>query len=112
MKVTADQFKMGLVGYIDDELISKMQGWKKWALAAESATLVDRIVNALMSGKMLEHMVSSGYATEDGMVDVDVIYGNYSSAAKKYGPITETFPLIGSVTFSASDIDSIRRHMG
>lgn len=112
MKVTVIQFKMGLVGYIEAEMVSKMQGWRKWALAAEGATLVDRVVDALMSGKELEHMKAAGYVTEDGMVDVDAIHGNYSSVAKKYGPITETFPLIDAVTFSASDIDSIRRHMG
>ena len=112
MKVTVDQFKMGLVSYIDEEFVSKMQGFKKWALAAEGVTLVDRKINSLMSGEMLEHMKASGDISEDGMIDVDSLYGRYSSVARKYGSITETFPLIGPVTFSASDIDSIRRHMG
>lgn len=112
MRVTVDQFKMGLVGYIDEEFVSKMQGFKKWALAAEGVTLVDRKVNSLMSGEMLEHMKASGYISEDGMVDIDALHSRYSSVAKKYGSITESIPLLGAVTFTASDIDSIRRHMG
>lgn len=110
MKVTADQIKMAVVRYIDSEIANRLEGWRKWAVPVGAAALVNNKIDALGSGRNADMLMSLGYMTEDGLYDIDKIYEDFLSIAREKGSITETLPLIGAVTFSAQDIEILRRH--
>lgn len=111
MMVSVEQFKTGLASYIDSECVSKLQGFKKLIVAAEGAALIEVKMRGLLSGENHEYLRMRGYVADDGMIDADAIYNQYRTVAEKYGPITENISFLGPVTFSASDIDSIYRHI-
>lgn len=106
MKVTQQQLLEGLARYIDGEFVGKLQGLRKWAVALASAPLV------LEAGNMIERnramLASAGYLTEDGMVDLDRLFGDAMAIAQRTGSVTEHIPMVGDVTFTASDIEALR----
>jgi hypothetical protein len=108
MMVTVDQVKQGIARYIDAEFTSRLQGMKKWLVPIAAAAVVNAKIDALAStGRPM--LIASGYMSEDGMVDIDRLYSDLVSVARRQGSVTENFPILGDVTFSESDIDSIRR---
>lgn len=106
MQVTQQQLMEGLARYVDGEFVGKMQGLRKWAVALASAPLVLEAGNQIEKNKAM--LVSAGYLTEDGMVDVDRLYSDAMAIAQKTGSVTEHIPMVGDVTFSASDIEALR----
>ena len=108
MMVTVDQVKQGIVRYIDAEFTSKLQGMKKWLVPIAAAAVVNAKIDALAStGRPM--LVAAGYMAEDGMIDIDRIYSDLIDVARKQGAVTENLPVLGDVTFSESDINSLRR---
>lgn len=99
--VTKEQFKTGLAMYFEEEFINKVPGLKKWIMvlaANEMLVQADNVINK-MSG--------TSYVSKDGMIDIDKLYKDLSKVAEKTGDVTENFPLIGDVRFSAKDIDKL-----
>ena len=109
--VTKEQFKTGLAMYFEEEFINKVPGLKKWIMvlaANEMLVQADNVINK-MSG--------TSYVSKDGMIDIDKLYNgmididklykDLSKVAEKTGDVTENFPLIGDVRFSAKDIDKL-----
>jgi len=101
--ITREQAKNGMARYLDEELIAKTPGLKKWALAVSVSPLMARM-DALMENRLLKEM---GYVSEDGMIDCDKLRQDFLKAASEKGSVTEHLPLIGDVTFGADDIDRL-----
>lgn len=102
MKVTSDQLKEGLARYIDDEFTSRLQGFSKWVIPVASAAIINNKMDALLSGNK-DLMISLGYMSQDGLIDIDRLAADFISVAGSKGPVTEHFPLIGDVTFTSSE---------
>ena len=63
-------------------------------------------------GKLLESgwLQKLGYQTEDGMIDCDKLYHDLKDVASK-GPVTQSIPMVGDITFTEADIDSLYRRL-
>lgn len=103
--VTLERTKEGIASYIDREIIAKIQGAKKWMVALAVPSIIVCIDEMVEKNRSI--LIKSGYLTEDGMVDIEKIYGELRLIASKTGTVTEHFPLIGDVMFSINDIDCL-----
>lgn len=110
MRATVDQFKNGIAKYIDNEITAKVNGFGKWLIPLAGASIINCKVEPMIKDnhELLMHM---GYMTEDGLIDIDKVYGDVKHIAREKGSIVQHLPLIGDVTFTEADIDMLRRYM-
>lgn len=101
---------VGLANYVDAEIVGKMTGsWKAWVIGGATGLAVSR-ADALI-GQLAGNPVVRALGIIDGEnIDVDAIYAELLKQAQK-GSATVTLPAIGSVTFSAADVESLYRHI-
>lgn len=100
----------GVVNYIDDEIVSKFNGsWKAWALGGMAAIFAARAETAFAA--LRDNPALKALGLIDGeTVDIDTIYAELLRQAQK-GTATVELPIIGAVTFSAADVESVYRHI-
>lgn len=111
MKVDSTKLINGLVNYTDQEVINNLPTVGKWLVGAGvgiTTSKIDGIVNALNENPMAKMM---GIIDEDGMFDIDLIIDNLKQSANRYGKMTVQVPLVGRLTFSESDIDTLRGYI-
>lgn len=109
MKVTINQISEGLARYIDQELVPKVPGIRKWMLG-----LAGGYAGQMLQGKAAENKVfleSLGVMDADGMIDIDALHTRLKAAADSSGTVTEHIPMIGDVTFDSSDIDRLKSYI-
>lgn len=109
--VTMEQFKNGIVTYIDKEIADKTQGFKKWILPKIGAGIVLMKLESMIA-KYHDELVMLGYISKDGMVDDDRIFRDLSEPARQKGSITEFFEGMGDITFSENDINMLHNYVG
>lgn len=107
--VTKEQFINGVQRYIDDELISKISGLSKWALALGLGAYLPQVNKMLDDNHNM--LVGAGYMQEDGMICIDKVYNDIMQIARKTGSVTQNIPLIGDVTFTETDLTSMYHHI-
>jgi len=66
------------------------------------------IINALRDNTIVNML---GLIDEENNIDVDALINAIKSAADKYGKLTVNIPMMGSMTFSSSDIDRLRTYI-
>ena len=95
MRVTTEQFKIGVANYFDAEIGSKAVGFKKFASYFIMASLENK----------LPQMIGQ-YTDADGYVDVDKIYNYAKSAISKSGQF-----VLWDIIFDERDIDKLYSHI-
>lgn len=108
--VTFEQVQQGLLQYINEEILNKASGLPKWGIGMMKAKIVVMLAEKAKAG--MDTLRSIGYASDDGMIDIDRIYSEAKAMVREVGPVTQHFPIIGDISFSESDIDSLRRCIG
>ena len=98
----------GLAHFVDQDMVQKMNGsWKAWAVGTVTALAIRKapdIMESLRGNKIVQAM-----GLIDGeMIDVDTIYAALLEQAQKRSA-TVDIPVIGSVTYSASDVEQLYR---
>jgi hypothetical protein len=109
--VTFSQVKGGVTKYITDEIISKMESWKKWVTGAAvslALTKADDLFDAVKSNELISML---GVVREDGMIDIDLLRHAFKTQAESSGPVSIDIPAIGKITLSSDDIDMIYRYI-
>ena len=100
----------GAVDYIDNEIISQMNGsLKGWGLGIATGLMARRAEQLFVGLRENPLIVSLGVIDGD-MVDVDAIYSEALRAAQR-GSATVNLPAIGPVTFKANDVESLYRYI-
>ena len=107
--VTKEQFINGVQQYIYAELISKISGLSKWALALGLGAYLTQVNKMLDDNHNM--LVGAGYIQEDGMICIDKVYNDIMQIARKTGSVTQNIPLIGDVTFTETDLTSMYHHI-
>lgn len=98
----------GIVRYIDEDMISKMGGsWKAWGIGAIVLLAANR-GPAIFDKLKANSIVQALGIIEGEMVDVDALHDALLTQARK-GNATVELPVIGSITYSASDVESLYR---
>lgn len=112
MRASVSQIKNGVLSYIDAELIGKVPGIQQWVLIA-AVNVISNKADAVMA-KLIQHPLVKQLelVDENGLVDVDCLKSGLDEAANKTGAVVQYIPLIGSVTFNKSDIQSLYEHIG
>lgn len=107
MLYTKEQVLNGIASYLDDEVMSKLPTHGKWIMGTAIALSRDNISEILNNPyiKML------GIVNADGLWDVDKLASALKATAERYGNIQLDLPIIGRLTFSAEDVDLMRRHI-
>ena len=111
MKVSVSQIERGLLQYIDEEFVQKMEGLTKWLIigAVEVGTAkAQHIANTIVHHPMVKAV---DLVDENGMIDLDMLYEAMMRAANKTGAVVQNFPLIGAVTFTHDDIEKLRNRI-
>ena len=100
----------GIAAYVDNELVGKMagslKGWAFGALAGLVAAEADSIFNQYKNAPMLTAL----RLVEGENINVDKIYGELQKQAQR-GNATAVVPILGPVTFSTADVDSLMRYI-
>lgn len=110
MMVTFEQVQQGLLQYINDEILNKASGLPKWGIGIMKTKAVVMLAEKARSS--MDALKSIGYASEDGMIDIDRIYSDAKAMVQEVGPVVQHFPVIGDIRFTEADIDSLRRCIG
>ena len=109
MKKNFAQVQAGILDYIDKEFVEKLDGLRKWAVLSavgvytgKSSAVADQILNHPIA-KMMD------LVDDKGMIDVDAVHTAMIKAAEKTGVVHQNIPLLGQVTFSKEDIETLYR---
>ena len=100
----------GIAAYIDREIASQFTGsLKGWAIAAAGGVIAAR-ASQLMTTLMNNPMVVAMGLADGEMIDEEMLYGQLVAAAQR-GNATANIPLLGAVTFSVKDIETLHRYI-
>lgn len=107
--MTVDKVQAGLARYIDEEVVNRMDGWRKWVFGGAATLLL----------AALPENIKRWEQTELGRM-LGIINGNEVDMAKVYqavkrqsakGPITVDIPGAGSLTLNDADVDKMWQYM-
>ena len=100
----------GVAGYIDDEIVAKLAGsWKAWAVGGLAGIAVNR-ADGLIAQYANHPMVKALGLIDGENIDVETIITELRKQAQR-NAATIDIPIVGPVTFTATDIDSLYRHI-
>lgn len=100
----------GLMSYVDNEIVAKMNGsLKGWGVGIVAGLLgrkADQVFSALRNNP-----ISASLGLIDGeMVDVDAVYSEALRMAQR-GSATVNVPVLGAITFTTADVESLYRYI-
>lgn len=94
--------------FIDQDMIPKLNGsWKAWCVGTVAA-LIGRKAPEVFETLRNNKIVQAIGIIDGDMIDVDTLYSELLSQAQKRSA-TINVPMIGSVTYSAADVESLYR---
>lgn len=100
----------GIAGYIDDEIVAKLAGsWKAWAVGGLAGIAVKR-ADSLIAQYADNPAVKALGLVDGENIDVETIVDELRKQAQK-NTATVDIPLLGPITFTAADVDSLYRHI-
>lgn len=109
--VNKEQILNGILSYIDSEIMPSLPTAGKW----EMGTLIllgsakyDDIFKQVVSNPFLQ---SLDIVSSDGRIDIETLAYALKKSAEKYGGLEISMPLIGTMRFSADDVEKIKRHI-
>lgn len=105
--ISREQLLNGIISYIDNEIIPQLPTIGKWGigtLVTLSATRYNEIYNALIVNPLIK---SLGIVDDNGSVDFDNVATALKKSADKYGKLIIELPVIGTLAFTADDIDKL-----
>lgn len=96
----------GIVAYIDEEIISKILGWKKWIAGSAVGIALSNATEIFNNVKENEYIKLLDIIDKDNRINVDKIYKEMKKQAKK-GAITFDVPVLGALTLNEQDVEKI-----
>ena len=96
----------GIAKYIDEEIVGKIEGWKKWVVGSAAGIALSNSADIFNQFKNSEYVKMLNLVDKDGKIDVDKIYKEMKKQAKK-GSVTFNLPLLGALTLNEQDVERI-----
>ena len=109
--VSIDQFKTGVLKYIDEELLPHIPGWKKYATAAYIALAAENVTPMILQMKDHPAIAILGLFDKSNNIDIDKAYKAISSSIKSGEKFDIEIPVIGKFTLDITDIDKIYKNI-
>ncbi|MBO5969350.1 MAG: hypothetical protein J6S14_12720 [Clostridia bacterium] len=104
--VSIHTVQSGVIKYIDDEILPKLQGWKKWTFGAISGLAVTNLPNTFQKIKGNAFVESLGVVDHEGRIDLNKLYSAFIKQAEK-GAVVIDIPVLGGLTVDKTDIDKL-----
>jgi hypothetical protein len=98
----------GVIKYIDDEILPKMQGWQKWVFGAGVSLVTANLPSAFEKLKANPLVDALGIIDSDGNIDITKAYRELMKQAEK-GSVLITLPIVGSMTINKNDLEKLYR---
>lgn len=111
MNYNTEQIVKGIMRYADSEVMEKLPTSGQWIVGTFINLASDKVSNVAESLTENPIVKMLDIVDEDGLVDVDTLTEAIKSSADRYGKVTIEVPLVGKLTFSASDIDRLRTYI-
>jgi hypothetical protein len=100
----------GIADYVEEELVSKLQGsWKAWVLGAAASLAVSRS-SEVMTALSANPIANALGVVKGEEIDAEAALREIKKQANK-GSITVPIPAIGPVTFGPEDVDKLYRYI-
>jgi hypothetical protein len=96
----------GTLKFIDNELLPKMQGWKKWTFGAAASLWLTNLPNVFQKIKENSFVGSLGIIDESGMINIEKLYAEFYKQAERT-PVTFDIPVIGQITLDKTDVEKL-----
>lgn len=104
--VSLNAVKIGLARYLEQEVISVLPSWQKVLFGTASALILRNADNILASVKDNPFIKAMNVIQPDGSVDIQAVYAEFHAQAER-APFSIDFPVIGSLKFSAPDVEKL-----
>lgn len=104
--VNVTQVELGLMNYIDTEIIAKAPPLQKFMAGAAVALAAPKFEKMIIDYAQMPMMKTLEVVDENGMFDLDKLYTAAKEAYKKSGSVT-AFGLV----FTETDIDKLYEHI-
>jgi hypothetical protein len=105
MKVSIKNFEDGAYAFAVQELCPKIDDWRKWCIPAAVRIFAPTAKDYINKNRTT--LMSSGYLDENNNIELDGLYDTFHEIAEKVGPINQPVPIIGSLTLSSKDIETL-----
>lgn len=109
--ISLDQFKYGLVKYIDNDILPHLSGIQQLAVSTYAALAMLNLENTIIQNKDKLAINMLGVIDENGQIDIEKIYSSMRPQFDNGQKYSVTFPLMGEVMFSQSDLEKLYRYM-
>lgn len=96
----------GIISYIDNEIINKIQGWKKWVAGSAVGLALSNTNEIFEKLKEKEYIKMLNIIDNENKINVDKIYKEMKKQAKKTA-ITFDIPMLGTLTLDERDVEKI-----
>lgn len=96
----------GIVKYIDNEIINKISGWKKWIVGSVMTISMSNTTELFNQLKTNDFVKGLGLIDDKDRVNVDAIYNAVKKQASK-SSVTFDVPMLGALTLNEYDVDKI-----
>lgn len=104
--VRIQSIQNGTLKFIDNELLPKMQGWKKWTFGAAASLWLTNLPNVFQKIKENSFVGSLGIIDESGMINIEKLYAEFYKQAERT-PVTFDIPVIGQITLDKTDVEKL-----
>lgn len=108
--VSIDRIQTGIARYLDTEMLPKMSGANKWIAGAAASAYIAEAPALLRKLNDNKAIAALNLIDAAGNVDVEKIYQHLKPAAAKC-PAVVTLPIVGTLTFTEQDVDSLYSHI-
>lgn len=109
--VNFSQVQTGLTKYVDNEIMGKISGWRKWAMGTIVGIALSKSTEAFDQIKRNQFVKMMGIIDADDHIDLDLLYEEAKKQAKENGAITFDVPMIGSLTLNETDVDKLYEYI-
>lgn len=96
----------GLTKYIDDEIVNKLPGWKKWVVGSGIGIMLSNADNVFNQIKSNEFVKMLNLVDEQGRINVEEIYKELKKQAQNSSASIE-LPMVGAFVLNEQDVDKL-----
>lgn len=111
MKYNSEQIMQGIINYADSEIMTKLPTAGKWVIGTAiglATTKANEVVASIQNNAMVKAL---GIVDENGLIDVDTLTSAMKDSADRYGKISVEVPMIGKLSFSSADVETLRNYI-
>ena len=102
-----DKVIKGITNYIDNEILTKIQGWQRWVVGAGAGMLMSNALEVFNNLKTNEVIKLLNVIDEsNNTINVTRLYEEIKKQAQK-SAVDVNIPMIGTITLNETDVEKL-----